>query len=61
MWEKGVTDERSGQKIAEFCALLLGLKFGWHFCEYFTKSLDIKLIFVDRKEKRIEEEEEYWL
>jgi len=25
------------------------------------QSWDIKFIFVDRKEKRIEEEEEYWL
>jgi len=61
MWTEGRTDVRSGQKIAEFWALLLVAEFGVALCKYFIQSWDIKFIFVDRKEKRIEEEEEYWL
>lgn len=38
MWTEGRTDVRSGQKIAEFWALLLVAEFGVALCKYFIQS-----------------------
>jgi len=57
--KEGLTKDQARKSLS--FRLIISRGNGVALCKYFMQSWDIKFIFVDRKEKRIEEEEEYWL